>query len=411
MGLLRNLFSKKQQPTPGNNRSVTPSGKQPSPNASQAARVVMPAPDVESLKAQHDVPGLLKALGYLNYKDRIIPKAAAKALDEIIEINDVETLIAGLKDENLDVQQGAVKGLGKLGDSRAVEPLITILKSEKGYMRSEAAAALGNISDVRAFEPLYKLVTQDSEFNVRQSAIWGLREIDHNRFFERLVNSLQEKNPLIRENAAYALGRLNDDRVKDALFPLLQDRDNSVRRMAISALATLKDKRVVEILIELLKDPTQDWYGRGVVAEDLAKIGDLRAVEPLIGLLLSNLNDTSGLPLHEMWALKDLRDARAIEPMVEVLLHSADRTVRGTAAQCLAQFDDPRVLPALLTAFLHDREQTDDIYRAISEALDTNTVIPNNTVEKLEMVLDHPSGIMRDHARDLINTAKSKMAN
>jgi len=411
MSFLRNLFGKKQQSTLGNNQSVTTSSKQPSPNTSQTARVVMPAPDVENLKAQHDVPGLLKALGYLNYKDHIIPEAAAKALDEIIEINDVETLIAGLKDKNLDVQIGAVKGLGKLGDARAVEPLITILKSDKSYMRGEAARALGKISDVRAFEPLYKLVIQDSEFNVRASARWGLEKIDHNRFIERLINSLQEKTPLIRENAAYSLGRLNDDRVKDALFPLLQDGDSSVRKMAISALAMLKDKRVVEILIQLLKDPNQNWYGRNNVADDLAKIGDLRAVEPLIVLLLSNLNDTSGFPLHVMWALRDLRDARAIEPMVEVLLHSADRTDRGTAAKCLAQFDDPRTLPALLTAFQHDREQTDDIYYAIKEALDTNTVIPNNTVEKLEMVLSHPSGVMRDHARYLINDAKTKMAN
>ena len=58
---------------------------------------------------------------------------------------DVEGLIEALKDKYSYVRSDAAEALGGIKDARAVEPLIEALKDENGHVRKLAANALGNI--------------------------------------------------------------------------------------------------------------------------------------------------------------------------------------------------------------------------------------------------------------------------
>jgi HEAT repeat protein len=86
----------------------------------------------------------------------------------------------------------------------------------------------------------------------------------------------------VRLAAASALGRIGDTRAVKPLISALEDQLR-VREVAIIALGEIGDKRAVDNLIAILDD--SDWEIRSAIAKALGKIGDPRATKPLINLL------------------------------------------------------------------------------------------------------------------------------
>ncbi len=150
----------------------------------------------------------------------------------------VESLLATLQDEDIQVRDDAITELGKLGDRRAVEPLIALLKDPNVYIRDNAINSLGLIGDRRAVGPL--------------------------------LESLREQNVYIRDNAITALGRLRDPRAVEPLSALLSDRNVYLRDNAASALGEIGDRRAVEPLRAALND--ENWYVRQSAAKSLTQL-------------------------------------------------------------------------------------------------------------------------------------------
>jgi HEAT repeat protein len=130
-------------------------------------------PNVQELKSQGDVNGLIEALDYGD--DHNIRLAAASALGRIGDSRAVDPLIDALDDQQ-GVNEVAALALGEIGDSRAVEPLINALGDENWEVRSSAAKALGKIGDDRAVEQLINLLRDKNE-NVRWHAVQALEAI------------------------------------------------------------------------------------------------------------------------------------------------------------------------------------------------------------------------------------------
>jgi len=85
-----------------------------------------------------------------------------------------------------------------------------------------------------------------------------------------------------RASAIEALGRIGDSRAVEPLIAALKDEDVNVRWPAARALGEIKDTRAIKPLIAALKDA--EWIVREAAAEALIKIG-APAVEPLIAAL------------------------------------------------------------------------------------------------------------------------------
>ena len=130
-------------------------------------------PNVQELKSQEDVEGLIDALNY--QEDHNIRLAAASALGTMGDGRAVEPLIAALDDER-GVNEVAALALGEIGDLRAVEPLTKTLGDENWEVRSSAAKALGKIGDGRAVDPLVNLLGDRNE-NVRWHTSQALEAI------------------------------------------------------------------------------------------------------------------------------------------------------------------------------------------------------------------------------------------
>ena len=105
-------------------------------------------PNVEKMKAEKDVEGLIKAL---KHKDGSVRLKAVHALRELKDKRAVEPLIEALRDYGSIEYSGSIRflaasALGELKDRRAIEPLVQTLKDKSKVVRRYAAEALDRLS-------------------------------------------------------------------------------------------------------------------------------------------------------------------------------------------------------------------------------------------------------------------------
>jgi HEAT repeat protein len=162
---------------------------------------------------------------------------------------------------------------------------------------------------------------------------------------------------------------------------LVKDNDRSVRRDAAEALGKIGDARAVEPLITALKDKDGILLNTSA-AEALGRIGDAHAIEPIVKILkeidisrvntvqvalikfgnsaieplIALLNDNNYfVRIRAIQALGMIRHARAVEPLIATLKDNK-RDVRENAAEALGKIGDARAVDPLV-ALLKDNEQ------------------------------------------------------
>lgn len=86
----------------------------------------------------------------------------------------------------------------------------------------------------------------------------------------------------IRLAAATALGKIGDRRAVDPLIAALDDQGR-VKEVVVQALGEIGDPRAADPLITVLDD--RDWEVKSTAAKALGKIGEDRAIQPLIMIL------------------------------------------------------------------------------------------------------------------------------
>jgi HEAT repeat protein len=137
----------------------------------------------QSNASKKAVPGLIAGLDDENIN---VQKGAVKVLGDIKNASAVEPLIEKLSDNDKVLRNSAARALGKIGDSRAVEPLIYALKNNdvNEYDPSATILALGKIMDVRAVKPLIEALNDDS---ARAYAVRALQKITGEEFGDDLI--------------------------------------------------------------------------------------------------------------------------------------------------------------------------------------------------------------------------------
>lgn len=139
------------------------------------------------------------------------------------------------------------------------------------------------------------------------------------------------------------------------------------RMDAAVELGNTRDARAVDPLISAL---TRDSDLCGEVATALGKIGDPRAADALMGLLLDERAATRSAAV---WALGKVGDGRAVGPLAAVLATDGDADVCEAAAEALVRLGDARgvvrgVPPLVLATRHHPQEGVLD-HESICELL------------------------------------------
>ena len=156
------------------------------------------------------------------------------------------------------------------------------------------------------------------------------------------------------------------------LIKQLKDKNKYVRGSAANELGKIGDSLAVEPLISCLKG--NGWEVRWYAAKALGNIGDSRAVEPLI----ASLKDNHVLCRYAAEALGRIGDSRAVEPLISCLKDN-DSDVRSSAAEALGRIGKPAVEP--LISCLKDDNQ--DVRSLAVIALDIMCYKPSSFNEKM----------------------------
>ena len=326
-------------------------------------------PNIKKMKAKKDIPALIKALEY--QKDWTVRRQAAQALGEIGDTRAVAPLIAMLKDEQQFVRQAVMEALAAIG-TLAVEPLMTAVTSKHHQTEIAAVVILGIIKDPRAIKLLINVLgksyKRDNKLSIAASQAlisigspaikhlvsalgtkgdWNLVNSAEDTLVgigQSAVNSLSialhDPNPDIRWYAATALGRIGDDKAVEPLIAILNEDDPF--RTAIEALGDIGDLRAVEPLMAFLDVDNEDISTAAIRA--LGKIGDERTVEPLLMALTGDHVEKSTAAAQ---ALGNMRNSRAVEPLL-ALLTGGPWSARRDYAEALGEFGDPRAVKPLL---------------------------------------------------------------
>lgn len=283
----------------------------------------------------------------LHDEDRAVRDAATGALRNIGQAA-VPALIAALQDPNGNVQEIAVAVLKDLPDPRAVEPLLGCLTNKNWIVRMHAAKGLGIVGDPRAIAHLVPLLT-DQVKAVRVDATDALARIGRPALAS-LIEALRHEAWILRLHACEALGKIGaEEAVEPLCEAILRDRDTAVRQDAAKALGGIGSPRALAALTTAL----MDLDVRPFAVEALGKLKDPRVVETLIDVVTgkgrpANVRkvavcgvESGEMEIEEMEAqifaiagLAKIGDDRAIEPLIRAL---KDTRLRAAAAEALGK--------------------------------------------------------------------------
>ncbi|MEW5953614.1 MAG: HEAT repeat domain-containing protein [Bacillota bacterium] len=231
-------------------------------------------------------PPIVQMLEALQNKDGKIRAGAAWALGKLKAGEAVDLLLLAIKDKEEDVRREAVIALGEISDKRAVMPLIKVLEEEdSAYVRSSAATGLGAISDQRSIQPLISILNNEDEVHVLGEIALALGKLGATQAIFPLIELFKNEDSNLAEYIKCALVQIG----KPTVIPLIQSLNNNnplIRRGAAKTLGEIGEKSAVLSLIEQLSlenDPEILTF----VVEALGKLGDLRAVKPILKIAQS----------------------------------------------------------------------------------------------------------------------------
>ena len=189
--------------------------------------------------------------------------------------------------------------------------------------------------------PLLVQIARDSSASVRRAIVQTLSGSSDTRALAVLVQAANDEDPQVRALALQSVGSLSGLRELGPLISALSNRDATLRKTAADTLAGMEADHVVPPLLAALDS---DAYGD--IARVLGRVGDSRAVEPLLNALAGTTYVSRQAVLE---ALGGLRDVRAI-PALQHALADDTAGVREAAVRGLDTLAAAQTIPQLVEA-------------------------------------------------------------
>lgn len=264
----------------------------------------------------------------------------------MIDTDDIDSLIKVLlkKDFTNPLMEKSI-AFNNLDDEEILHTLIKILQYENSSRREKAAEALGIIGNDMALNSLINALFYDTDPDVRSRSAWALGQIKDPIAVFPLIKSLEDQEGSVRSQIAISLGNIGDDLATEPLIWTLQDRDWQVKKCAANALGKIEDPRAVTPLIKTLNDEDTDVRRKAKMA--LEKFG-YYAVEPLIEALKQK---DAIIRINSAEVLGKIGDPRAITPLINSLdpkkKRDKNKYVRAKIVEALGKISDDRAVKIL----------------------------------------------------------------
>lgn len=266
---------------------------------------------------------------------------------EIPDSRTVEKLIEALNSRNTESRWKTVKALGARRDKRAVEPLIALLSEENSNIRSYAADALGRINDPRAIKPLVTF-WKGSGYIDSKSAEEALLRIDNPLAVNQLIAVLEDKDIKdLHKVAAKSLGKIGDRRAVAPLIATLASKVND--KEVIEALGEIGDPRAAIPLIATLKKYKIDtsYSADELCNATIEALGKIRNPVAVKPLIAMLKDEEKSIRKRAIESLGEIGDSRAVEHIIR-FLKDEDSDMREVAAHALGNINDPRAAQPMI---------------------------------------------------------------
>jgi HEAT repeat protein len=247
-----------------------------------------------------------------------------------------------------------------VNDKPLLEPVMDKLADSDEKVRHSAVRDLLDLHVPEAV-PLLLNTLGDDSLRIRQAALDIICLFPSQVIFPRLEELVKNEESANSRNAAIeAFVRYGKHSVP-YLIQMLADPDERVRMYGALILSQIKDPRAVDTLLDTIGDPSINVKHN--VIEALGKIGDARAVQPII----SCLTEGFWIQYPAVVALGDLGDARACESLMRLL---EQEMLTQVVIQSLGKIGELSNIPVLFNILASGSDSiTDDVIAALVDTL------------------------------------------
>ncbi|MBM3890020.1 MAG: HEAT repeat domain-containing protein, partial [Verrucomicrobia bacterium] len=309
------------------------------------------------LKASEAVEPLGRALADKDFSVR------ASAKDALVKIGQpaVGPLVGSASHPSKEVRMAIAEALGKIGDKSAAAALRARLTDDDFMVRRHAASSLHKLGWTPATEDeqiAFAIALPD----------WRKLKSFGSKAVEPLLSAIQIAPAPELPSLLESLGETGDKRAADSIMAQLSHEHHDVRRAAVDALARLGDPKAIEPIVKCLDDDRAGvqnaavralkqfrWQPRNqdetiafaIATHDVVMLTTLgkAASDKLIGFLSHKITDSRATAAS---ALGKIGETRAVEPLIRLLGNPEEPVeVRNAAAEALGALGDPRAVVAL----------------------------------------------------------------
>ena len=101
----------------------------------------------------------------------------------------------------------------------------------------------------------------------------------------------------------------------------------------------------MEPLVEIMKDEEEREDVRDSAIRALARIGDNRALQPIVDMISSS---NEALSSTALWALRGFSGEDAVDILADIIRNSDDASIRDIAVDDLGRVGDRSAIPILI---------------------------------------------------------------
>jgi len=205
----------------------------------------------------------------------------------------LDALAVAVHNEEFFVRFNAAKMLSRRADRDARLIIQDVLNSDDVPARASVTRHLYGFSWFAA-EPLIKQALKDTDYRVRESAIYALCDLRELNAYKLMVDVLQNEDDNVREAAAWGLRDCQDSAAVPVLEAVLKAKDADVRIKALEALGQNDTPEAMPVVRNAMNDPEPDVkYAATLSLLELAGEKWLQELSGIIGR-------TSGVTLQQV---------------------------------------------------------------------------------------------------------------
>jgi hypothetical protein len=205
----------------------------------------------------------------------------------------LDALAAAVQNDEFFVRFNAARMLAKRGDRDARLIIQQTLETGEAPSRASVARHLYGFTWFAA-EALIRQAMKDSDYRVREAAVYALCDLRELNAYQLLVDVLKNEDDQVREAAAWGLRDCQDSAAVPVLEVVLEAKDPDVRVKALEALGANDTPEAIPVVRNAMNDPEPDVKYAAVLS--LLELAGERWLDELSGII----GRTSGVTLQQV---------------------------------------------------------------------------------------------------------------